>query len=129
MYLLEILGLLGASVMLVTGTHRLLVRGNFWRLWHKWFVVCICAGVGVGIVFLGIRRTYSPTARGWGVPFVIAGGEYFEGRWHDGGVSRYLYLALLADIGCGISLCLLPLLIAALRPGRWQRGTNRAKLD
>jgi hypothetical protein len=114
MYLLKILALLGVSAALIFGTYRRLACDDFSRAWRLWFLLLACAGVALGVCFLGVLRMFPPNGRGWGVPFLIAGGDFFEGRWHDGGVGRFLPLALLADIGCGVALCLLPLAAAAL---------------
>lgn len=113
MYLLKILGLLAVSAWVILSTHRRLTQGRFARAWRVWFLLLACVGLGLGIWFLCIRRMASPTERAWGVPFVIAGGLFSDGRWHDGGVGRFLYFALLADVCCAVALCLLPLAIAS----------------
>jgi hypothetical protein len=123
MYLLKILAVLVASAGLIVGIHRRLARGNCSRAWHVCFFVFACAGVALGLYFLGVLRMFPPNGRGWGVPFVIAGGDFIEGRWHDGGVGRFQPLALLADLGCGIALGLLPLATASILFG----GRGRTK--
>ena len=121
MYLLKILALLGICAMLVGGTYCRLARGGFSRVWHVWFFVFSCAGVALGIYLLEVLRMFPPNGRGWGVPFVIAGGDFFDGRWHDGGVGRFLPLALLADLGCGVALSLLPLTAASVLFRRYRK--------
>jgi hypothetical protein len=126
-YLLKILAILGVNTWLITGTYRRLTRGQFGRAWHICFFVLSCAGLGLGIWFLSIRQLVSPTSRVYGIPFCIAGGDFLEGRWMDGGVGRFLFFAVLADIGCGLSLCLLPLAVGSFihrrRVGTFERET------
>jgi hypothetical protein len=49
-----------------------------------------------------------------------------EGRWLYGGVGRFLYLAMLADVSSGVSLLLVPLAVATfirqLRRGKTLKG-------
>jgi hypothetical protein len=114
MYLLKIVGLLAASVGIVLSTYRRLFHRRFEWAWRVAFVALSVVGLGVGIWFLSIRRMPSPTEPIWGLPFTIAGGEFFDGAWHNGGVGRFLYLALFADVTCALALCTMPLGLVSL---------------
>ncbi len=113
MYLIKIIGLLGISFWVVFGTYRRLVHGGFGPSWRVWFFILAALGVGLGIWFLGIRRSPGSTEQVWGFPFTIAGGEFFDGRWHNGGVGRHLYFALLTNMLFAIALCILPIALVS----------------
>ena len=114
MYLLKVLGLLAVSAGVVLSTHRRLFRRRYERPWRVAFLALSVVGMGVGIWFLSIRRMPSPTEQTWGFPFCVAGGAFFGGAWHNGGVGRFLYLALLTDFACAVALCIAPLALASL---------------
>ncbi len=118
MYLLKIIGLLGISSWVVFGTYRRLTHGHFGSNWRLSFFILAGLGVGLGIWFIGIRRLPSATEQVWGFPFTIAGGEFFDGRWHNGGVGRHLYFAFLSNILFAVALCILPVALASWLPGR-----------
>jgi hypothetical protein len=96
---------------LIFNTHRKLVRGAFGRAWHVWFIIVCCAGIALGFRMMDVRYLVSPTARAYGAPFVVAGGDFIDGRWLDGGVGRYMPFPFLADLAFGIAVCLVPLAI------------------
>ena len=114
MYLLKIVGLLAVSAGILLGTQRRLFRRRYERAWRVAFLALSVVGLGVGIWFLSIRRMPSLTEQIWGFPFTIAGGEFFEGAWHNGGVGHFLYLALITDVACAVALCIAPLAVASL---------------
>ena len=74
------------------------------------------AGVALAFRLMSVRYLESPTARAYGVPFVIAGGDLVKGRWADGGVGLYMPLPFFADIACGVAICLAPLAVVL----RWR---------
>jgi hypothetical protein len=113
MYLLKILAVVGVNAWIIVGTHRRLSRGRFARAWHISHFVLVCAGIALGVYLLSVRYLISPTARVYGVPFCVAGGDFMQGRWSDGGVGRFLLLAVLADVSCGVSACVLPLALGS----------------
>ena len=125
MLLLEMFLALGLSGLLTATTYRRLMHGAFSRLWLAVYFVLICLGVVVGIQLLSIRHLISPTARVYGFPFVIAGGDFIDGHWKDGGIGDYMPFAALADIALGITLCTLPVAVASLlRKGCVQKGSE-----
>lgn len=99
------------SGWLVASTYRRLVRRQFGRAWRVWFFVLIIVGIGLAFRLMSIRYLESPTSRAYGVPFAIAGGDFFDGRWHDGGVGRYMPFPFLADLAVGVAVCLVPLAV------------------
>jgi hypothetical protein len=113
LYVLEMLAVLGANAWVIVATHRRLARAPFGPGWRACFFALACAGLGLGLWFLSVRYLVSPTSRVYGVPFCVAGGDFLQGRWSDGGVGRFLPLAFLADVSCGLSVCLLPLALAS----------------
>jgi hypothetical protein len=114
MYLLKIVGVMAVSAGILLGTHRRLFHRRYARAWRVAFLALAVVGLGVGIWFLSIRRTPSSTEQAWGFPFTIAGGEFFDGAWHNGGVGRFLGLALLADVASAVALCTVPVALASL---------------
>jgi len=115
------------SGWLVGSTHRKLVRGEFRRAWHAWFIVLIVLGVVLAFRLMAIRYLESPTSRAYGVPFVIAGGDFIDGRWRDGGVGLYMPFPFLADLGFGIATCLLPLaILSVFHSHRVKKGPDAA---
>lgn len=125
MLLLKMLLCLGLSGWLIASTYRRLFRGAFGRGWRVWFVVLICVGVVVGFRLMNIQSVESPSARAYGVPFVIAGGELIDGHWRDGGVGRYMPLPLLADLAFGIAACVMPLELIRITPLAGKRCRHR----
>jgi hypothetical protein len=108
---------------LVVSTHRRLARGGFARAWRVWFIVLLIVGGALAPRLMGIRYLESPTSRAYGVPFVIAGGDFIDGRWADGGVGLYMPLPALADLAVGVAVCVVPLAILSLFHSRKiQRG-------
>jgi hypothetical protein len=99
---------------LVVSTHRRLVRGGFGRAWRIWFFVLHILGGALALRLMGIRYLESPTSRAYGAPFVIAGGDFTDGRWADGGVGLYMPLPALADLAFGVSVCLIPLSVSSV---------------
>src|SRR5436853_7843006 len=91
MYLLKIAGVLAVSAGILLRTHGWLLRRRYERAWRVACLAVSVVGIGVGIWFLSIRRMPSPTEQVWGFPFTIAGGEFFDGAWHNGGVGHFLY--------------------------------------
>jgi len=127
MLLAKMLLVLGLSCWLIIGTHRRLFQEGVGRAWRVWFWTLVCAGVALGFWLMGIRYLVSPTARAYGLPFVIAGGDFMDGRWADGGVGRYMPFPFLADLAFGIAVCLLPLAIVSFfRLPKIQRGVANA---
>jgi len=113
------------SALLLFSTHRRLVRGGFGRAWRLSFIILIVMGMALAFGLMGIRYLESPTARAYGVPFVIAGGDFIEGRWRDGGVGLYMPFPFLADLAFGIAVCLAPLAILSIVRGRKiQKGSS-----
>ena len=106
------------SGWLVGSTHRKLARAEFGRAWHVWFIILIVLGVVLAFGLMGIRYLESPTSRAYGVPFVIAGGDFIDGRWRDGGVGLYMPFPFLADLAFGIAICLLPLAVLSVFQSR-----------
>ena len=111
MLLFKMLLVLAVSGWMLVSTHRRISLPEFGRAWRVCLILFSLIGIGVGICFLNVRYLVSPTARAYGVPFVIAGGDFINGRWVDGGVGRFLYLAALTDIASGVALCVLPLAV------------------
>ena len=108
MYLLSMLAGLVLSGCIIVGTYRTLARGAFGRAWHIACAVLTCAGLALGCWLVSITYLASPTSKVYGAPFCIAGADFIDGRWLAGGVGRYMPLPLLADIGLGVAVCLLP---------------------
>jgi hypothetical protein len=96
------------SGWIIVGTHRRLGRSQFGRAWHILFFILILAGMALGFRLTSIRHLVSPTSRVYGVPFHIAGGDFIDGRWIDGGVGRGMPLPLLANLACGVAIFLFP---------------------
>ena len=68
-----------------------------------------CAGLALGFWFMSITYLASPTSKVYGAPFCLQVPILsMGGRWLAGGVGRYMPLPLLADIGLGVAVCLLP---------------------
>jgi hypothetical protein len=113
MLLAKMLLSLGLSGWLIAGTHDRLFREGVGRAWRVWFWILVFAGIALGFWLMGIRYLVSPTARCYGLPFVVAGGDFINGRWADGGVGRYMPFPFLADLAFGIAVCLLPLAVVS----------------
>jgi hypothetical protein len=102
------------SGYLVASTYRRLTRRGFGRAWRVWFGLVTIAGILSAFGLMNIRYLESPTSRAYGVPFVIAGGDYMDGRWVDGGVGLYMPFPFLADIAFGVAVCVVPLMVLSL---------------
>jgi hypothetical protein len=101
-----------AGGLVFCGARDLVYRIRFSRSWRVSFWTLSGFGFALGICLLNVRHLETPTLRLYGFPFPIAGGEFKNGHWLDGLVGNPL--ALIADIGGAVAVCLLPLLIAAL---------------
>ena len=120
MYLLTMLVLLACGGWLTVNTHRRLRNGGFGVKWFVWYLILLVAGVSLGIYLLTTRHLVSPTRRAYGFPFPIAGGDFINGRWLDGGVGRYFPLAALTDVTCGIAVGVLPVAVLSFLRQRRQ---------
>jgi len=96
---------------LVASTYLSIMRKRFARRWRVWFILLAIAGVALAFGLMNVRYLESPTARAYGAPFVIAGGDLVNGRWVDGGVGLYMPLPFLANIAFGVAVCIIPLAI------------------
>jgi hypothetical protein len=121
MQILWILLTCAVSVLVFMSTESLVSRVQFSRSWRIAFWTLSILGIGLGIRLVSLRYLKSPTLRLYGFPFPIAGGEYMNGKWLDGLVGNPL--AFIADVGCAVAACLLPLLLAAL-VARRRRGQH-----
>jgi hypothetical protein len=113
MYLLSMLAVLTLNGVVIAATFRRLSAPEFGRAWRMVLLALTCCGFVLGAYLLNIRYLVSPTSRVYGFPFCIAGGDLLGGRWLDGGVGRFLPLAVLANLASGIAACLLPVLLAS----------------
>jgi hypothetical protein len=115
------------GIWLAVGTHRRLVRGRFGRAWRAWFILLTIAGMALAFRLMAIRYLESSTSRAYGVPFVIAGGDFTYGHWRDGGVGLYMPLPALADLAFGVAVCVIPLaLLSVIRSRKDEKGSRVA---
>ena len=111
------------SGWLIASTYRRLAGGGFARAWRVWFILLTIAGMVLAFGLMNIRHLESPTSRAYGFPFVVAGGDFINGRWLDGGVGLYMPLPVLAEIAFGVAVCVVPLAILSLfYPRKIQEG-------
>src|SRR3954471_19869421 len=92
------------SCCLVASTYRRLLRRGFGRRWSVWFIVLTITGIALGFALMNIRYLGSPTERAYGLPFAIAGGDFINGRWRDGGVGLYMPFPFLANLAFGVAV-------------------------
>jgi len=112
---------------LVESTYRRLARGVFGRPWRVWFFLLAIAGIALAFGLMNVRYLRSPTARVYGVPFVIAGGGFTDGRWVDDGVGLYMPLPFLGDLAFGVAVCMIPLsVLLHFRSRKIQGGSHVA---
>jgi hypothetical protein len=112
MNLLWILLTCATSTAVFMGAERLVAGVPFNKAWRISFWTLSIVGLCLGICLVSFRYLKTPTLRLYGFPFQIAGGEFMNGRWLDGLVGNPL--ALIADIGGAVAVCLLPLILALM---------------
>ena len=126
MLLLKMLSAVAVSGWIITTTGQRLWRSEFSKSWRIWFALSSSVGVFIGILFLNVHYLVTPTSQAFGFPFVIAGGDFIDGRWLNGGVGHFLLLAFLSDIALGIALGLVPLSFVSVIYQRRRKHTTPA---